>query len=105
MHGLVLTRLITWSTNTAYEHWHGMLFAHFLAENHLLIEPEMGVAISLNECEELAKEEDVDKWALAARFAHYMLPQVFRPDHPVFEVQLAREYRLKLEGLVAGLPR
>ena len=87
----------------AYEHWHGMLFARFLAENHLLIEPEMGVAITLNECEDLAKEEDVDKWALAARFAHYMLPQVFRPDHPVFEVQLAREYRLKLEGLVAGL--
>ena len=88
----------------AYEHWHGMLFARFLAENHLLIEPEMGVAITLNECEELAKEEGVDKWALAARFAHRMLPQVFRPDHPVFEVQLAREYRLKIEGLVEGLP-
>ena len=88
----------------ACEHWHGMLFACFLAENHLLIEPEFGVAITLNECEELAKEEGVDKWALAARFAHHMLPQVFRPDHPVFEVQLAREYRLKLEGLVEGLP-
>ena len=59
-----------------------MLFARFLAENHLLIEPEMEVAITLNECEELAKEEGVDKWALAARFAHRMLPQVFRPDHP-----------------------
>ena len=88
----------------AYEHWHGMLFGRFLAENHLLIEPEMEVAITLDECEELAKEEGVDKWALAARFAHRMLPQVFRPDHPVFEVQLAREYRLKLEGLVEGLP-
>ena len=88
----------------AYEHWHGMLFARFLAENHLLIEPEMGVAISLDECEELAKEEGVDTWALAARFAHRMLPQVFRPDHPVFEVQFAREHRLKLEGLVEGLP-
>ena len=88
----------------AYEHWHGMLFARFLAENHLLIEPEIGVAITLNECEELAKEEGVDKWALAARFAHHMLPQVFRPDLPVFEVQLAREYRLKLEDLVEGLP-
>ena len=81
-----------------------MLFARFLAENHLLIEPEMGVAITLDECEELAKEEGVDKWALAARFAHRMLPQVFRPDHPVFEVQFAREYRLKLEGLVERLP-
>ena len=88
----------------AYEHWHGMLFARFLAENQLLIEPEMGVAITLDECEELAKEEGIDKWALAARFAHEMLPQVFRPDHPVFEVQLAREFRLKLEDLVEGLP-
>ncbi len=88
----------------AYEHWHGMLFARFLAENHLLIEPEMAVAITLDECEALAKEVGVDKWTLAARFAHRMLPQVFRPDHPVFEVQFAREYRLKLEALVEGLP-
>ena len=88
----------------AYEHWHGMLFARFLAENELLIEPEIGVPITLNECEELAKEEGVDKWVLAARFAHDMLPQVFRPDHPVLEVQLAREHRLKLERLVEGLP-
>ena len=88
----------------AYEHWHGMLFARFLAENHLLIEPQMGVAITLDECEDLATEGGADKWALAARFAHRMLPQVFRPDHPVFEVQFAREYRLKLEGLVEELP-
>ena len=40
----------------AYEHWHRMLFARFLAENHLLIEPEMGVAVSLEECKEMAKE-------------------------------------------------
>ena len=33
-----------------------------------------------------------------------MLPQVFRPKHPAFEVQLAREHRLKLEQLVEGLP-
>ena len=58
----------------AYEHWHGMLFARFLAENHLLIEPEMGIAVTLDECEELAKDEGADKWALAARFAHRMLP-------------------------------
>ncbi|WP_293688063.1 Eco57I restriction-modification methylase domain-containing protein [Thiolapillus sp.] len=88
----------------AYEHWHSMLFARFLAENDLLIESEMGVAITLDECEELAKEEGIDKWALAARFAHGMLPQVFRPDHPVFEVQFAREHRLTLEGLIEGLP-
>ena len=88
----------------AYEHWHGMLFARFLAENDLLIEPAMEIAISMEECEELAREKSVDKWALAARFAHQMLPQVFRPDHPVFEVQFAREHRLKLEALVEGLP-
>ena len=88
----------------AYEHWHGMLFARFLAENDLLIEPAMEIAISMEECEELAREKSVDKWALAARFAHHMLPQVFRPDHPVFEVQFAREHRLKLEVLVEGLP-
>ncbi|MBU4209043.1 MAG: SAM-dependent DNA methyltransferase, partial [Proteobacteria bacterium] len=35
----------------AYEHWHRMLFARFLAENDLLIEPSMCVAISLEECE------------------------------------------------------
>ena len=64
----------------------------------------MGVAITLDECEELAKEEGIDKWTLGARFAHRMLPQVFRPDHPVFDVQFAREHRLKLEGLVEGAP-
>ena len=88
----------------AYEHWHGMLFGRFLAENHLLIEPEMGVAITLDECEALADEDGVDKWVLAARFAHCMLPQVFRPDHLVFEMQFAREHRLKLEGLIESLP-
>lgn len=46
----------------AYEHWHRMLFARFLAENQLLIEPTSGVAISLDECEELAAEEGTDLW-------------------------------------------
>ncbi len=88
----------------AYEHWHGMLFARFLAENQLLIEPDLGVAVTLDECEELGKEEGADKWTMAARFAHRMLPQVFRPDHPAFEVRLAREHRLKLEGPAEDLP-
>ena len=88
----------------AYEHWHGMLFARFLAENDLLIEPNTGVAVTLEECEELAQEEGLDRWTLASRYAHRMLPQVFRPDHPAFEVQLAREHRLKLEQLVEDLP-
>ena len=92
----------------AYEHWHGMLFARFLAENHLLIEPEFGIAVTLDECEELAKDTESDsqqnKWTLAASFAHHMLPQIFRPNHPVFEVQLAREHRIKLEALLEQLP-
>ena len=88
----------------AYEHWHGMLFARFLAENRLLIEPELGVAVTLEECEDLGKEAGADKWTMAAHFAHRMLPHVFRPAHPAFEVQLAREHRLRLEGLAESLP-
>jgi len=32
----------------ACEHWHRMVFARFLAENGLLLEPERGVAVSLD---------------------------------------------------------
>ncbi|AVX30040.1 hypothetical protein CTH_0435 [Carboxydocella thermautotrophica] len=87
----------------AYEHWHRMLFARFLAENDLLIEPEMGVAVSLEECEELAKEEGTDLWTLASRFAQQMLPQIFRPDDPVLQVTFPYEYQLKLEQLLDDL--
>ena len=87
----------------AYEYWHAMLFARFLAENYLLIEPEEGVAVTLKDCEELAKDEGIDKWVMAGQFAHQMLPQIFRPDHPVFEVRFAREHQLKLEELVESL--
>ena len=87
----------------AYEHWHRMLFARFLAENELLIEPEMGVAINLEECEELAKEDGKDLWALASEFAQRMLPQIFRPNDPVLRVTFASEHRLKLEKLLNDL--
>ncbi|MEW6366712.1 MAG: N-6 DNA methylase [Acidobacteriota bacterium] len=87
----------------AYEQWHRMLFARFLAENDLLIEPSSGVAISLQECEELAKEAGTDLWTHASRYAQKMLPQIFRPDDPVLQVALAREHRVKLEQLLAGL--
>jgi len=83
----------------AYEHWHRMLFARFLAENDLLIEPEMGVAISLEECEELAKEEGKDLWTLASEFAQRMLPQIFRTDDSILKVTFAHEHRIKLEKL------
>lgn len=87
----------------AYEHWHQMLFARFLAENDLLIEPSSGVAISLQECEELAKEAETDLWTYASRCAQQMLPQIFRPDDPLLQVSLAREHRVKLEQLLGAL--
>ena len=36
----------------AYEHWHRMLFARFLAENHLLLW-EPGAAVSLDDCRDM----------------------------------------------------
>lgn len=89
----------------AYEHWHRMLFARFLAENRLLIHAEHGVPVTLAECEELAAEEgEEDGWALAGRFAARMLPAIFRPDDPVLEVRLAPEHQQALEKLLADLP-
>ena len=88
----------------AYEHWHRMLFARFLAENNLLIHPVHGVAVSLNEIEELALEAGDDPHAMAASFAQTSLPQIFRSDDPVLEVTLAPETRQILEKLLDTLP-
>ena len=72
------------ATEVAYEHWHRMLFARFLAENELLIHPEYKVHVSLAECAELAAEEEkaakrkVTTWEVAAGFASRMLPQIGR---------------------------
>ena len=88
----------------AYEHWHRMLFARFLAENDLLIEPDSGVAVSLTDCEELARERGQDCWTLAGRFAERMLPRIFRSDDPALAVPLAPETRQELERLLESLP-
>ena len=88
----------------AYEHWHRMLFARFLAESQLLIEPESGVAISLDECRELAREKNVDWLALASEFAVRMLPQIFRSGDPVLALSLPPETRQELEGLLKSVP-
>ena len=88
----------------AYEHWHRMLFARFLAENDLLIEPESGVAVSLADCEELAREQGHDHWTLAGRFAERMLPRIFRSKDPALAVPLAPETRQELERLLESLP-
>ena len=91
----------------AYEHWHRMLFARFLAENDLLMypDPTSPVAVTLQECEDLAADEGAaNGWELASRFAARMLPQIFRPDSPVFALTLPPEYEQKLEKLVGELP-
>ena len=91
----------------AYEHWHRMLFARFLAENDLLMYPDpiSPVIVSLEECEDLAAEEGAaNGWELASRFAARMLPQIFRPDSPVFQLTLPPEYEQELEKLVGELP-
>lgn len=87
----------------AYEHWHRMLFARFLAENDLLIEPESGVPISLDECRELAREGGADWLAVASDFGVRMLPQIFRKGDPVLEITLPPETRQELEGLLKAL--
>src|SRR5271157_3911317 len=88
----------------AYEYWHRMLFARFLAENHLLMHPD-GVVVTLAECEELAPSERApDGFVLAARYASRMLPQIFRVDDVLLDVELPANDRLPLEKLLAGLP-
>jgi hypothetical protein len=89
----------------AYEHWHRLLFARFLAENDLLVEPESGMALSLDECRELARERGVDWLVLASDFAQRMLPQIFRPGDPVLELSLPPEKRQELEELLEGISR
>ncbi len=89
----------------AYEHWHRMLFARFLAETDLLIEPESGVAITLEEVQELAREKGTDWLPLASEYAERMLPQIFRADDPVLDIALPPETRSELEDLLKALPR
>lgn len=91
----------------AYEHWHRMLFARFLAENGLLMypDPQHPVPVTLEECRELAPEQGArDGWELASSFAQGMLPQVFRKDSPLFDVMLPPEHQARLAQLVEGLP-
>ena len=89
----------------AYEHWHRMLFARFLAETDLLIEPDSGVAITLDEVQELAREKSAEWLELASRYAERMLPQIFRAGDPVLDISLPPETRSELEDLLKKLPR
>jgi hypothetical protein len=89
----------------AYEHWHRMLFARFLAENNLLIDAQYGVAMTLDEVRELAHEQGRDWMDVASELAQRMLLAVFRPDDPVLKVQLPPETRQQLEEKLARLPK
>ena len=93
----------------AYEHWHRMLFARFLAENGLLMW-EPGAPVSLDDCRDMVDNHPdmamgaKSHWELAGKLAARMLPQVFKPQSPVFELAFAPEHQRELERLLAGLP-
>ncbi len=94
-------------TEIAYEHWHRMLFARFLAESDLLRHPDGGYPVSLNNCKEDAESLDPparSEWEVAGRYASAMLPNVFRPDSPALALQLPLETEQALEVLLAKLP-
>lgn len=93
----------------AYEHWHRMLFARFLAENGLLMW-EPGAPVSLDDCRDMVDNHpemalgSKSHWELAGKLAARMLPQVFKPQSPVFELAFAPEHQRELERLLAALP-
>jgi hypothetical protein len=87
----------------AYQHWHRMLFARFLAENGLLREDEGDQPIDLDECRALAADRRLDIWVYAALCAQKMLPGVFRLGDPALELKLDASAQVELNGLMAGL--
>ncbi len=91
----------------AYEHWHRLLFTRFLTENNLLITDEANgnVAVTLEECEELAPELGArDGFDLACRFASLTLPGVFRKGDPVLDLPIALNDQVELRKLLGTLP-
>jgi hypothetical protein len=93
-------------TEIAYEHWHRMLFARFLAESNLLMHPD-GYPVSLADCKEDAatmKPPARSEWEVAGCYASAMLPNVFRIDSPVLALELPLETEQALEALLAKLP-
>lgn len=84
----------------AYDAWHRMLFARFLAENDLLQHPEYGVTLSVDDVRELAAESGDDPWELAATFAAARLPGLFLLAVPL---RLATEDRQDLAKILGGM--
>jgi hypothetical protein len=97
-------RIDNLSYELAYETWHKMLFAKFLEANNLLIHTASGVAVTMEDCEELASDENfIDKWDAAANYASKMLPAIFRTDDPLMQVNFATDERIKLEAIIDAL--
>lgn len=91
-------------SESAYQHWHRMLFARFLEQNNLLMY-DAHTSVTLEECGELAADAGFSNgWAYASHLASKMLPQVFRQDTPVFELELAINHIRDLEAKVAYIP-
>ncbi len=93
-------------TEIAYEHWHRMLFARFLAESNLLMHPD-GYPVTLADCKDdmaSASPPARSEWEVAGRYASAMLPNVFRTSSPVLSLELPLETVQKLEALLAKLP-
>jgi hypothetical protein len=91
----------------AYQHWHRMLFARFLAENNLLMDddPVSPIPLSIEECNDLAASLGArNGWDLAARYASRMLPQIFLSKSPIFSLVFPIERQKVLEQLVASIP-
>jgi predicted nucleic acid-binding protein len=87
----------------AYDQWHRMLFARFLAENDLLFSPQHDTGVSLQDCQELAAEMKLrDGWEVAAQFTAKMLPEIFRDDDPAGKIEFAPEDRAALREMVTG---
>jgi hypothetical protein len=97
-------RIDNLSYELAYETWHKMLFAKFLEANDLLIHTASGVAVTMEDCEELASDENfIDKWDAAANYASKMLPAIFRTDDPLMQITFAINERIKLEEIIDAL--
>lgn len=88
----------------AYEQWHRLLFARYLAELDLLALPGE-LPMPIEDWKQHALETGTDWIELASSSAQTMLPQIFRSDDPVLEVALPPETRSALEDLMKALPR
>ena len=78
----------------------------FLIENDLLLHPEHGIALSLDEVKEIALGKNREWAEVAADYAQRMLlRRVFQPEDPALRVSLPPEKRLQLEAKLNSLPR